>query len=68
MLHLLLETTSEAFRTAARELAEEGLWTWPSTASTGDPAVLRVELSAGDATLALSLDEIRSAVARLTGD
>ncbi|WP_089402792.1 threonine aldolase family protein [Geodermatophilus saharensis] len=65
MLHLLLETTPEAFGAAARELAEGGLWTWPSAASTGDPAVLRVELGAGDATLALSLDEIRAAVARL---
>ncbi|MGY1610249.1 MULTISPECIES: threonine aldolase family protein [unclassified Geodermatophilus] len=65
MLHLLLETTPEAFRDAARELAEEGLWTWPAPAATGDPAVLRVELAVGDATMALPLEEVRAAVAHL---
>ncbi len=67
MLHLLLETTPEAFRAAARALAEDGLWTWADAAPTGDPAVQRVELSVGDATTALSLEEIRGAVAHLAG-
>jgi hypothetical protein len=35
--------------------------------TTGDPAVQRVELSVGDATLALPLEDIRSAVAVLSG-
>ena len=49
MLHLLLRTTPEAFDAAARPLAAEGLWTWERAATTGDPAVQRVELSVGDA-------------------
>jgi hypothetical protein len=34
---------------------------------TADPRVQRVELSVGDATMALSIDEIRGAVAALAG-
>jgi threonine aldolase len=67
MLHLLLRTTPEAFAVAARALAQEGLWTWEKPMTTGDPAVQRVEFSIGDATMALSLDDIRSAVAALSG-
>jgi threonine aldolase len=65
MLHLLLRTSPEGFAAAARGLAEEGLWTWDRPMTTGDPAVQRVELAVGDATLALSPAEIRDAVARL---
>jgi threonine aldolase len=67
MLHLLLTTTPERFLAAARALAEEGLWTWPRSVPTGDPAVQRVEFGVGDATLALSVDEVRDVVARLAG-
>jgi hypothetical protein len=67
MLHLLLRTPPEAFTAAVRALAREGLWTWERAMTTGDPAVQRVELSVGDATLALQLPEIRDAVARLAG-
>ena len=67
MLHLLLRTSPEAFTAAARGLAEQGLWTWPQAMTTGDPAVQRVELSVGDATMALSLDEVREAVGALAG-
>ncbi|MGY1591739.1 threonine aldolase family protein [Geodermatophilus sp. SYSU D00708] len=68
MLHLLLRTTPEAFEAAARSLAvEHGLWTFARAARTGDPAVVRVELSVGDATMALRDDEVRTAVAALTG-
>ena len=67
MLHLLLRTSPDAFRAAARALAEQGLWTWPASTTTADPSVQRVELPIGEATLALSLDEVRSAVARLAG-
>ena len=68
MLHLLLRTTPEAFTAGARRLAaERGLWTWEKAMTTGDPAVQRVEFSVGDATMALSLGEIRSAVGQLTG-
>jgi threonine aldolase len=68
MLHLLLRTTPEAFATAVRTLAaDQGLWTWERAMPTGDPAVQRVELAVGDATTALSVDDIRSAVAVLAG-
>ncbi|MGY1834878.1 threonine aldolase family protein [Blastococcus sp. SYSU DS0510] len=69
MLHLLLRTTPEAFTAAARRLAaEQALWTWPQAAVTGDPGVVRVELAVGDATLALPVEEARTAVAALAGD
>src|SRR3954469_11464188 len=67
MLHLLLHTSAEAFTTATRALAADaGLWTWEKAMTTGDPAVQRVEFSVGDATMALSVDEIRSAIAALS--
>jgi hypothetical protein len=67
MLHLLLRTTAEDFAAAARTLAEGGLWTWERATATADPGVVRVELPVGDATMALSVDEIRDAVAALAG-
>ncbi len=52
MLHLLLSTTLERYMAAAKRLAEEtGLWVWPRAVATGDPAVVRCELSVGRATL-----------------
>jgi len=52
MMHLLFATSAERFRANARRLAEEaGLWVWPSAVETGDPAVVRCELSVGRATL-----------------
>ena len=67
MLHLLLRTDADRFTAAARTLAEDGLWTWERAQPTGDPAVQRVELSVGDATMALPVAEIRHAVAALVG-
>jgi threonine aldolase len=67
MLHLLLRTPTDRFAAAARALAADGLWTWGEAATTGDPAVQRVELAVGDATMALSPAEVRDAVARLAG-
>jgi threonine aldolase len=65
MLHLLLRTTPDEFRASVRKLAEDGLWTWERSMTTGDPAVQRVELAVGDATMALSLPEIRDAIGSL---
>jgi threonine aldolase len=66
MMHLLLSTTREGFRAAARRLAtDQGIWTWRRAATTADPAVQRVELSVGDATCELEPDEIRDIVAAL---
>ena len=67
MLHLLLRTDPDAFAAAVRTLAEGGLWTWERAMPTGDPGVVRVELSVGDATMALPVAEIRAAIAALAG-
>ena len=68
MLHLLLRTSAESFAAAARSLAaDSGLWTWEKPMTTGDPAVQRVEFSVGDATMALSVDDVRSAIGALSG-
>jgi threonine aldolase len=67
MLHLLLRTDLDEFRAAVRRLAEGGLWTWESAMPTADSGAVRVELSVGDATMALTVPEIRAAVAELTG-
>jgi threonine aldolase len=67
MLHLLLRTGADELRASVRTVAEDGLWTWERSMTTGDAAVQRVELSVGDATMALSLPEIRTAIATFTG-
>jgi threonine aldolase len=67
MLHLLLRTGPDALRAAVRALAEDGLWTWQRFMATGDPGVQRVELSVGDATMALSPEAIRDAIRTLAG-
>jgi threonine aldolase len=67
MFHLLLRTSAESFATAARTLAaDSGLWTWEKPMSTGNPTILRVEFSVGDATMALSVEDVRSAIAALS--
>jgi threonine aldolase len=68
MLHLLLNTTQDGFTAAARNLAlQQRIWTWPKAMTTADPGVQRVELSVGDATCALSPDQVRDIVATLIG-
>jgi threonine aldolase len=52
MMHLLFATTAERFRVNAKRISEEtGMWVWPNAVETGDPAVVRCELSVGRATL-----------------
>jgi threonine aldolase len=66
MMHLLLTVPGERYTQNARRLAEEdGLWVWPSGVPTGDPEVLRFELSVGRATLRHSADEIAAVLGRL---
>jgi threonine aldolase len=66
MLHFLLTVPAERYKDNARRLAEEeGLWVWPSGALTGDPAVVRVELTAGRATLRHSPGSIAAVLSRL---
>jgi predicted small integral membrane protein len=67
MLHLLLRTSPGAFAAGVRTLAADGLWTWEKAQPTGDPGTVRVELSVGDATMALPVAEVRSVVAALSG-
>ncbi|WNV74484.1 beta-eliminating lyase-related protein [Geodermatophilus sp. DSM 44513] len=67
VLHLLLRTPPEAAAAAARALAAgQGLWTGVPVA-TGDPGTARLEVAVGDATLALPDDDVRAAVAALSG-
>jgi threonine aldolase len=66
MMHLLLEVPAERYRENARRLAEEdGLWIWPTGSASGDPAMLRFELTVGRATLRHSPASIASVLARL---
>ncbi len=52
MMHLLLRVGSDDYGKAARRLAEDqGIWVPPTCTPTPDPAVHRLELSVGDATL-----------------
>jgi threonine aldolase len=68
MMHLLLAATPDGFAAAARQLATgQRIWTWPKAMTTADPGVQRVELPVGDATCALSPDQVCDIVAALTG-
>lgn len=52
MMHLLLDTTPDAYAAAAKRLADEqAFWVWPRAMATGDPEVVRCELAVGRATL-----------------
>jgi threonine aldolase len=66
MMHLLLGTSAAGFRAAAVRLAkDQGIWTWPESASTADPRIQRVELTVGDMTLAIPPGEVAGIVAEL---
>lgn len=67
MMHLLVAATGERFAATVRTLAsEQGIWTWPRSMTTLDPAVQRVELSVGDATVALDPAEVADIMAAFT--
>jgi threonine aldolase len=60
MMHLLLEVSQDAYRTAARQLAsEQATWVPPSAQPTSDPGVQKIEFSVGDATCELTPGEVR---------
>jgi threonine aldolase len=66
MMHLRLPASSETLTAGARRLAtEQSIWTWRTSFPTHDPNVQIVELSVGDASLALTASEIRDVVADL---
>ncbi|GAA3350497.1 aminotransferase class I/II-fold pyridoxal phosphate-dependent enzyme [Amorphoplanes nipponensis] len=66
MMHLLFATTAERFRANAKRISEEtGLWVWPYAFATGDPEVVRCELSVGRATLRQAPETVREILAGL---
>ncbi|WP_308016447.1 threonine aldolase family protein [Jidongwangia harbinensis] len=67
MMHLLLSTTADRYAAQAKRLAEESaFWVWPQAVATGDPAVQRVELSVGRATMRHKPSFIAETLAYLT--
>ncbi|WP_375480929.1 threonine aldolase family protein [uncultured Jatrophihabitans sp.] len=67
MMHLLFGVTRDRFAANARRLAEEqGVWAWPEPMPTGDPDVVRCELSVGRATCLLEPARIAEILDELT--
>jgi threonine aldolase len=68
MMHLLFNVAPDRFAENARRIAERDLlWVWPEAMPTGDPGVVRCELSVGRATCALSVDTIVAVLTALAG-
>jgi threonine aldolase len=66
MFHVRLAVSAETLDANIRRLAtEQGLWTFQRAMTTGDPAVQRVELSVGDATLHFDPAELATVFADL---
>jgi threonine aldolase len=64
MMHLLFSTSAEQFKEDAKRITTEtGVWLWPNAATTGDPGVVRVELTVGRATLRHDPAQIASVLA-----
>ncbi len=63
MMHVFLRTTPQTFYANVRRLAvEQRLWTFGGPVPADVPGYLKVELYAGDATLALSPTEVAAAI------
>ena len=59
MMHIYLRTTEEAFNAGIRRVAaEKRLWTWGASYPSEVPGHRAVELYAGDATLAIGVDDV----------
>ena len=66
MMHLLFEVSADRFTENARRLAEESrVWTWAKPMATGDPSVVRCELTVGRATCRLEPAVIADTLAGL---
>jgi threonine aldolase len=66
MMHLLLRTDADAYRSAAlRLVAEQKLWVGLRSASCELPGWRRIELTVGDATLDFTPDQVRDIIASL---
>ncbi len=69
MMHLHVHTTAAAVMDGIRRMAtEQRLWTWGGSTATETPSTRRVELTVGDATLAMTPAEVASAVRALQPD
>jgi threonine aldolase len=66
MMHLLFDVPKDRFMANARRLAdEERTWVWPEPMATGDPNVVRCELSVGRATCRVTPAQIAGTLASL---
>lgn len=66
MMHVHLRTTAAAVTAGIRRMAtEERLWTWGGSGATDTPAIRRVELTVGDATLGFTPEAVAAAVRSL---
>lgn len=66
MMHLLFDVPEERFVANARRLAQEqGVWVWPQPMTTGDPGVVRCELSVGRSTCRLEPDRVAAVLGEL---
>lgn len=64
-MHLQLRVTPEDLRDRALVIAEEdGIWTFAEPFAVDAPGLVRLELSAGDATLGFEPEEVRRLVER----
>jgi len=69
MMHVVLPVTAEDLRRRALAIARDELtWTWPHAFASDGPARQRIELTVGDATLAIEPPEVRRLVERLVSD
>ena len=66
MMHIHLRTTAAAVMAGVRSLAtEQRLWAFGGSAAVGTPGIRSVELTVGEATLALSPEEVAATVRAL---
>ena len=66
MMHLHLRTTPADISAGVRRMAtEQRLWTWSGSSPSDTPGIRRVELTVGDATMAVTPDEVAAAVRAL---
>lgn len=69
MMHLLLSVAKDGYMAAARQLAvDRGIWIAPTCMTTSDPAVQRVELAVGDATMEFEPAEVNAIFAGIAAD
>jgi threonine aldolase len=62
MMHLLVRTSAGHVRETAVTLAEAGIRTWAAGVETGDPEILRFELSVGDGALGFTPAELAALI------